>query len=56
MIKTVGSLDDGVGQGYLDNSNDQGNGARGVHGLSNNCRNSMPPLSRLTRGFRHEYH
>ena len=42
----------------LENSKGAGGEAQGSHGLSKNCtsRESVPPLSRLIRGFRNKYY
>ena len=42
----------------LESNKEAGEGAKGTQGSSKNCtsRESVPPLSRLIRGFRHQYH
>ena len=44
--------------GNLENNKKARGGAQGTQGLNKNCtsRESVPPLSRLTRGFRNKYH
>ena len=42
----------------LESNKEAGGGAQGTQGSSKNCssRESVPPLSRLIRGFRNKYH
>ena len=42
----------------LESNNEAGGGAQGAQGSSKICtsRESVPPLSRLIRGFRNKYH
>ena len=52
------SMIEDVDRKYLEDRKEAGREVQGAQGLSKNCisRENVPPLSRLVRGFRKEYH